>query len=87
MRLQAGVEGAAAQLPGQPVVAGGDDDLGGVAAVLGQLAGAQGESAHVGEGVVAALPGRAGVVGAGGCAQRVDGGAEQRRRFRRRGCR
>ena len=50
--------------------------------MVGQLTGAQGEAAHVGEGVVAALPGAALVVGAGGCAEGVDGGAQQRGGFR-----
>ena len=75
--LQTGVESAGAELPGQRVVACGDDDLGGVAAVLGQLAGAQGEPADVGERVVPALPGQRGFVRPGRCGQRVDRGAQQ----------
>ena len=51
-------------------------ELGAVAAVFGQLAGGQGQAAHVGQGVGAALGGGAVVVFAGRGAQRVDGGVD-----------
>ena len=75
--VEAGVEGAGAELPGQLVVAGGDDDLGGVAAVSGSSPVRRASRQTSARASWRRWPGERGVVGAGRGGQWVDGGAEQ----------